>query len=97
MATYNGIKWFFSAYDMDTTFGVNWNGEEWYSGERSSVLISHYAKSHNLMGLIKKYKKEALTKRYKELMKGALSFDNVCNVFENFISKISSGLYEEDI
>ena len=93
--TYNGIKWGFGAYDLDTTFGIWWNGQSFLPTDHYPT-VQWYANYHRVMGLILNYKKEAFKARYAELRAGVLSENNVALAFSNFISKIPSTIYMED-
>ncbi len=95
LATYDGTKWFFSAYDMDSTYGLNWNGTVYKEVESGPTLTS-FAGRHKVMSLIKNYKKDELKARYTELRSGVLSEDNVIATFENFINSIPKELRDEE-
>ena len=93
--TYDGTKWGFGAYDLDTTFGIWWNGQRFLPSDHYPT-VQWYANYHRVMGLILNYKKEAFKARYAELRAGALSENNVALAFSNFINKIPSTIYMED-
>lgn len=96
--TYDGVKWAFGGYDMDSTFGLYWDGTKFLTASRKtdgSSLIN-YATSHRLMQLIKTYKKEELKARYEELRNGAMSEEGVILEFANFIGKIPKAVYDEE-
>ena len=94
LSTYDGTKWFFGAYDMDSTFGLWWNGE-YFIGIKDSHIptFSSGSSSHNIFKLIYKFKKDELKQRYTELRNGVLNDDNVATVFANFIGQIPSEIY----
>ena len=94
LVTYDGIKWFFSAYDMDSTYGLYWNGKRFESP--SSYGLAYYQGINRLMKLLYTYKKDALKARYAQLRKGALSEANVLNTFSNFVCKIPERIYLSD-
>ena len=95
LATYDGVKWFFSAYDMDTTYGIDWDGKQFFSPD-ASVKIHSYATIHKVMELIKNNKMYELKQRYKELRDGILSEYNVNTMFINFMAGIPRPILEED-
>lgn len=95
LATYDGTKWFFSAYDMDSIFGLQWDGKKLQTAKDGTTFTS-YAYMHNLMGLIKTHKTAELKSRYATLREGVLSEDNVVTTFSNFIGQIPSNAYEAD-
>lgn len=96
LATYDGVKWFFSAYDRDTVYGLEWNGKTFKKAGRL-VKIQDFAGRNRAMLLIRDYKRQALKARYAELRATVLSEDNVANVFSNFIAGIPSALYMADV
>ncbi len=94
LVTYDGTKWFFSAYDMDSTYGLYWNGKRFESP--ASYSLSYYQGINRLMNLLYTYKKDALKTRYTQLRKGALSEASVINYFTNFVCKIPERIYLSD-
>ena len=96
LATFNGTKWYFSAYDMDSTYGLYWDGKSFiHAGVTPTFEL--YAGSHRLMELIATYKKSALKARYAQLRGWIMSEDNVAYRFGNFISAISSPVLMQDV
>jgi len=95
LSTYDGTKWFFGAYDMDSTFGLWWDGTQ-FLPDNHYPTVEWYADYHRAMWLIWNYKRDALKARYAELRAGALSENNVALVFSNFINHIPSTVYMED-
>ena len=95
LATYDGIKWFFSAYDMDTTYGIDWDGKSFFS-PNASIKVHSYATIHKVMELIKVNKMYELKQRYKELRRGILSEYNVTTMFTNFMAGIPRPILEAD-
>lgn len=95
LSTYDGTKWFFGAYDMDSTFGLWWDGTQ-FLPDNLYPTVEWYADYHRAMWLIWNYKRDALKARYAELRAGALSENNVALAFSNFINKIPSTVYMED-
>lgn len=95
LSTYDGTKWFFGAYDLDTTFGIWWNGQK-FLPDNHYPTVEWYANYHRAMWLIWNYKRDAFKARYAQLRAGALSENNVALAFSNFINKIPSTVYTED-
>lgn len=93
LVTYDGVKWYFSAYDMDKTFG-HLGGQ--FRGVKDSLSLAHIGYLHKLFGLILQYDKELVKERYSELRNDILSEDNVQTEFYNFMSKIPIALKVED-
>ena len=95
LVTYDGTKWFFSAYDMDSTFGLWWDGAKFTKVDGYGV--DHFANQHRVFELIKLYKADELKARYKELVNGALSEETVIETFTNFIGSIPKALLDEEV
>lgn len=94
LVTYDGRKWFFSAYDMDSTFGLWWNGTRF--NDAGSYGWKHYKASNLLMYLICTYKGDAVKARYKELRNSAMSERIVIDKFTNFVCGIPERIYLSD-
>lgn len=98
LATYDGVKWFFSAYDMDSTYGLKWDGSYFSKasyGDHTSFV--NYANTHRLMELIKRFKTDALRARYAVLRADVLSESNIAREFERFACDIPSRALDEDV
>lgn len=94
LVTYDGTKWFFSAYDMDSTYGIHWSGEKFLSMNAYPTLKGY---NHRVMELIYTYKKDELLARYEEIRNTVMSEDNVYQKFTNFTSAIPSPVLVEDV
>ena len=91
LGTYDGSKWFFSAYDLDTTFGNDWTGKKY--GKHTTLSFANLGGNHKLMGLILSNKKDDLILRYKELRADILSEGNLLYLLTNFICPIPQAAY----
>lgn len=95
LSTYDGVKWFFGAYDMDTVFGNVWNGNAFNSpvigGKFEDIAVENH-----LFRLIKTHKSAELKQRYENLRKTALSEANVMTTFVSFAGQISKVLLDEE-
>lgn len=101
-ATYDGTKWIATSYDMDSTFGLYWNGQSYVSA--TYRMQQDYESGKNtggqgnvLYNKIEKLYPNEIKARYNELRAGALSYTNVVNVFEPFMDIIGKDLYAEDL
>lgn len=94
IATYDGVKWFFTPYDMDNVFGLHWNGKSFRRA--SSYGVNYYASMNRVFEMIKTYKKDALKARYTQLRSGVLSEAYVIEAFSNFVCKIPERIYLSD-
>jgi hypothetical protein len=95
LATYDGVKWFFSAYDMDSTFGLHWHGKD-FSG-LSSVPTFQSWKENKLMNLLLTKKRDVVKARYEQLRVNAMSEYNVAKTFWNFGCLIPKPLLLKDV
>ena len=92
LATYDMSKWYLSAYDMDSTFDLDWNGEilEWYDSDMPNVPYNNRFSS--LLQYIRNNYVAAYIERYTELRKSVLSYSSIIEEFEKYI-----GVYGEDV
>lgn len=95
-ATFDGVKWYFSAYDMDTTYGLAFDGSA-LDRAVSNVSFEEAAESHRVFELIKRFKTNELKARYNELRANALSETRICQYFENYAWDISSPILMEEV
>lgn len=95
LATFDGVKWSMSAYDMDSTFGLKWDGKEFFDA-LDGPTFEAYKNKHRIMELIYRFKSDTLKTRWKQLRNGVLSETYISQVFENFIGKIPSTIYLKD-
>ena len=97
--TYDGVKWYASLYDMDSTWGLYWNGETMvsydYAREKFEDRVN--GRQGNLLfeRIETNFHKELLN-RWEQLKKSALSMSNIINRFERFTDHVSSDLIKED-
>lgn len=87
LVTFDGVKWYFSAYDRDTVYGLYWNGKS-FTSPGAGITYAYYANTHRLMNLIRNHKTAELKARAVALRNGVKSEINVCNVFTNFAASI---------
>jgi hypothetical protein len=96
MVTYDGTKWFFSAYDMDSTFGLWWDGSK-FIRVNQTCTVSSLANIHRVFELINKYKADELKARYNQLVNAALSEEAIIETFTTFAGSIPKGLFDEEV
>ena len=92
LATYDMSKWYLSAYDMDSTFDLDWNGKilECYDSDMPDVPYNN--KYSSLLQYIWNNYHDAYVERYIELRKSVLSYSSIIEEFEKYI-----GVYGEDV
>lgn len=97
--TYDGKKWFMSAYDLDTTLGSNAYGTGMYPVKTQRTQFYEAAnggQKHRLFELIYKYSTAKLVARYDELRSTVLSDENVWYRLNNFVNAIPRVVYNAD-
>lgn len=104
LATYDGIHWSMMAYDMDSTFGLFWNGNKFVSTDyrcqedyQSVVDGPSGTNGNELFNKLKDNFKAEIYERYTELREDVLSLDNIKFEFEKFMNSITSKEYVNDI
>lgn len=96
LATYDGVKWYLSAYDMDSTFGLLWTGESFVSAEYRCPY--DYEQPYNLLfERIRNLFREEMVTRYAELRDSVYSYANIISHFENICGLIGSENYADDL
>ena len=103
LQTWNGKKWYISAYDLDLTFGRSfpvpnllspvYNGDNIYRG---GMTLSNLASGNRLFYQLWKLHKEDIIARYKELAAGPLSSGAVSTILTNFAYKIPNALLNQE-
>ena len=97
--TYDGTKWIASVYDLDSTWGLYWNGE--------NILSYNYAREQfedQIQGRLGNLLYERLEEnffdelqaRWHKLRESALSLSNIINRFERMSDMFSQELIKED-
>ena len=97
--TYDGLKWYASLYDLDTTWGLYWNGETLvnYDYAREKFEDRIQSRQGNLLfERIEQNFYQELQNRWAELKQTALSMPNIINRFERFTDIFNSDLIKED-
>ena len=94
--TYDGVKWFMSAYDLDTTFGANVHAKGWYSVINDRNQFKEACDMNRVFERIYNYSTAKLVKRYGELRSTILSDENVWYVLQNFANDIPRVVYNMD-
>lgn len=97
LATYDGVKWFFTGYDMDVVLGLRSMGKYFYAANNTEAGFAINANAHALFGLIWKYMRPQLRARYNELRAAAMSVENVANMFVDFVAEIPLPVYVDDV
>lgn len=100
-ATYDGTKWIATSYDMDSIFGLYWNGTRFVSAtyrmqEDYESMTS--GRPGNLLYIrLEQLFCDEIKARYAELRANILSYPNIVRKFEQFMDIIGKDLYAEDL
>ena len=84
LATYDGMKWYLSLYDLDTSWGITWNGYQLHDYENNLLEMSR----NNLFARMEKCFAKELSDRYFELRAEILNKEHVMGEFEAFKAEI---------
>ena len=91
-ATYDGLHWTPTLYDVDSIFGMYWNGIYVIPNSDNSTILG----IPQCLGLDKLYSDE-ISERYKELRdKGIFSVDNIVKLLNSWINKIGYSNIEKE-
>lgn len=97
--TYDGSKWIASMYDLDSTWGLYWNGQTLVSSSYERNQFEDYV-SGRLGNLLYERLEEnfytELQERWLELKNSALSMANIINRFERMSDIMPLDLIKED-
>ena len=97
--TYDGNKWIASMYDLDTTWGMYWNGETLVAADYARNKFEDYVNGRlgNLLyARMEQLFYPELQSRWLELKAGPLSMANIITRFENFMEYMPQELVKED-
>ena len=97
-ATYDGTKWFMSAYDMDATFGMGVYGSNMYDVNNDRNTFAEISKStwNRLFYLIYTYSRQKLVDRYDVLRRNVLSDECMWENLTGFAMGIPRVAYDAD-
>ena len=96
LATYDGTKWICGAYDLDSTFGLWWNGTSFVSANYRCP--KDYQEPYSLLwDRMASLFSEEIKTRYNELRNTVYSYANMVTRFERFTDIIGKDLYTEDL
>ena len=96
LATYDMTKWYLDAYDMDSTFNLDWNGEilAWYDSDMPGTPYNNQYSS--LLQYIWDNYYDEYVERYVELRKSVLSYSSIIEEFEKYIGIFGEDIYIQD-
>lgn len=96
--TYDGQRWIATMYDMDSTWGLYYNGQRFVSTDYGrNQYEDHVNSTGNLLYVrLEQLFYAELQTRWAELKNGALSMENIINRFERFTDIAPAELVKED-
>ena len=96
LATYDMTKWYLSAYDMDATFDLYWDGNilEYYDADMPSYPYDNRYSS--LLQHIWGNYWDDYVGRYVELRKSVLSYSSIIEEFEKYVGIFGEDIYIQD-
>lgn len=93
--TYDMNKWYMTAYDMDSTYDLNYDGT--ILNQVNGILPDDGLNKFSLLfSILNSFYKNELTATYKELRKSVLSYSNIISKFEKILSVIDDDVRIED-
>ena len=100
---FDGVHWITSAYDLDATWGLSWDGKTLESGEdlklfmidRDYYKLFYQTKEYTNVLWDRLYKNfyQEVKQRYVELRQTVLSLENINQKFGEFFDRIPNALY----
>ena len=96
LATYDMTKWHLSAYDMDSTFDLDWEGEILEDYDSDMPYSPYNNKFSSLLQYIRNNYWYNYLERYAELRKSVLSYSSIIEEFEKYINIYGEDVYIQD-
>lgn len=96
LATYDMTKWYLIAYDMDSTFDLDWNGEILYRFDATMPIYPYNNEYSKLLLYIWDNYWDDYVERYTELRKSVLSYSSIIEQFEKYIGIFGEDVYIQD-
>ena len=96
--SYDGLKWYPTMYDLDSTWGLWWNGSRFVEHSYARNEFQDFADGNgNLLYIrVESLFVNEIHNRWRILRESALSIENILNRFERFIDIAPESLVEED-
>lgn len=92
MGTYDGVKWFFFPYDLDSTFGLRWDGSSIIQTPQTNVMSGNafWKKVASALG-------NKLEERYAQLRSsGVFSLDTIIKLSQDRVTRFNKDLLEAE-
>ena len=101
--TYDGNIWLPIPYDLDSTWGLNWDGKTAFDPEMDMLNTGLTSKNfdnfklNTLLNRTLKAFKPEIKARYAELRTSVLTPDKVINMFEEFMDSVGTNAYAREL
>ena len=92
IATYDGMEWYLSLYDLDTSWGTYWDGLSLYEYKSKPINMTQ----SNLFARMEKAFSKELAQRYFELREDIMSNESIMAEFEAFKNQIPELTFERE-
>lgn len=92
LATYDGRVWYPTLYDMDSSWGSDWSGQELYYYSLASITSTS-----NLLKRVKRVFPQELVDRYFELRQDILTKEHVMELFYEFEGSIPADTWQKEL
>lgn len=90
--SYDGVKWFFMPYDLDTVYGLHWAGTSILDNASTSYINGPFWKN-----LYNGYGAASFAARYKELRDlNIFSVSNMCDLLRANQCKFTKGVFDSE-
>ena len=96
LCTFDEKKWFYSMYDMDSTWGLFYTGTQIIS-PTIKFQTDYQMKDNLLFEKLERVFAKEIKSRYAELRSTILTESNICSLFNDFMSAIDAELYNRDL
>ena len=96
LATYDMTKWYLSAYDMDSTFDLDWNGIILKRYNSDMPYTPYNNRYSSLLNYIRNNYYNDYVERYTELRKSVLSYSSIIGEFEKYVGIFGEDVYIQD-
>ncbi|MBM6408665.1 CotH kinase family protein [Lacticaseibacillus rhamnosus] len=101
--TYDGKIWMLIPYDLDSTWGLNWDGKTIFDPEMDMLNTGLTSKNfdnfklNTLLNRTLKAFKPEIKARYAELRTSVLTPDKVTSMFEEFMNSVGTNAYAKEL
>ena len=96
LVTYDMTKWYLSAYDLDSTFDLHWEGKIMDDFDAEMPYVAYLNKYSSLLFYIMERYPVEYASRYFELRNSVLSEASIISAFEDYINIYGDDLYIQD-